>query len=252
MTNIVPLKKEQLANIKVASKRTLAHAENQHLLPIQAREFNQACTSYPIIIVKDPESDRFRTVVMLGLEGGENLYYEEEKWNAIYVPQSISMVPFALGLDPEKEKTLTACIDLDSPWVGEDKDMELFDAEGNETELTKGVRESLGRLYEDEVTTEKFIAELEENGLLMELELQINLANGENKKLVGLHGIDEQKLQELPDEKIVDFHKRGLFIPIHAMLASSGQINRLAQLRNLSASEVKVSGLRFARPEASE
>jgi hypothetical protein len=246
MANIVAIKKEQHQNLTVSAKRDLSHVANQHIVPVNAREFAQAATSYPIVLVKDPDTNRFRSVVMLGLEAGENLYSNEDKWDAVYVPQSVSMVPFALGLDPEKENTLTTCIDLDSSFVGEGKENALFDAEGKETDFLKGMQESLGRLYDNEVMTEKFVKELTENDLLQELELKVNFNSGNNKKLVGLFGIDEQKLQDLSDEKVIDFHKRGLFIPIHGMLGSIGQINRLAQLRNLSDSQEKVSGIHFS------
>ena len=96
-----------------------------------------------------------------------------------------------------------------------------------------------------EKLNEKFIKELADNDLLLELEVRISFASGETKKLVGLYNIDEKKVQELSDDKVLDFHKRGLFIPIHAMLGSVGQINRLAQLRNQSDSEVKVNAIRF-------
>lgn len=251
MTNIVAIKKEQHQNIKVANQRDLSHLAEQHIVQINAREFAQASTSYPVVIVKDPDTPRYRSVVMLGLEAGENLYYAENKWNAIYVPQNASMVPFALGLDPEKEKTLTACIDTDSPFVGEDKDNALFDADGNDTEYFKSIQESLGRLYENELANESFIKELVDNDLLMELELQISFSNNENKKLVGLFGIDEKKLQNLSDDKVLDFHKRGLFVPIHAMLGSTGQVNRLAQLRNQGSNDIKVSGIQL-RPTVNE
>lgn len=246
MANNVPVKSDQHKNLKVASQRNLAHVATQHIAPINALEFAQAATSYPIILVKEPESTHYRSVVMLGLEAGENLYYSEDKWDAIYVPQNISMVPFSLGLDPEKEKTLTTCIDLDSPFVGEDKDNALFDADGKETDFYKGAQESLGRMYESEVMTDKFIKELEENDLLLELELTITSNNNQTKKLVGLFGINEKKLVELSDEKVIDFHKRGLFIPIHAMLGSAAQINRLAQLRNQSSSDKKIAGIKFS------
>lgn len=245
MANNVPVKSDQHKNLKVSSQRDLSHVADQHIAPINALEFSQAATSYPIVIVKDPESSRHRSVVMLGLEAGENLYHNEDKWEAIYVPQSISMVPFGLGLDPEKENTLTTCIDLDSKFVGEDKDNALFDADGKDTDFYKGVQESLGRLYESEVMSEKFIKELEDNELLKELELQITYNNNQTKKLVGLYGVDEEKLQSLSDEKVVDFHKRGLFIPLHAMLGSVAQVNRLAQLRNKSKAELKVANIRF-------
>jgi len=245
MANNVPVKSAQHKKLKVASQRSLEHVADQHIAPLNALEFSQAATSYPIILVKEPESDNFRSVVMLGLEAGENLYYSKDKWDAIYVPQAVSLVPFSLGIDPDKEKTLTTCIDLDSPFVGEDKENALFDADGKDTDFYKGAQESLGRLYESEVMTDKFIKELVANDLLIELELSITYNNQQNKKLVGLFGINENKLTELSDEKVLDFHKRGLFVPIHAMLGSAAQINRLAQLRNQSKSDKKIAGIRF-------
>ncbi len=244
MANIVPVRKDEHKNLKISAKRNLAHAANQHIVPVNAREFAQAATSFPVVFVKDPETSRVRSVVMLGLEGGENLYYQDENWHALYAPQVIGMVPFVLGLDPDKEKTLTTCIDLDSPFVGEDKDLPLFDEEGKETDFFKNVQESLGRLYESEVASEKFIQEMVEGDLLQELELTISYADGENKKLVGIFTINEEKIQQLADDKILDFHKRGLFVPIYAMLASLGQINRLIQLRN-ERSDKKISGIKI-------
>jgi len=251
MTKLVAIKKEHHQNLKVANQRDLSHLTDQHIVPINAREFSQASTSFPIVIVKDPDSERYRSVVMLGLEAGENLYFSDNKWNAIYVPQSASMVPFALGIDPDKEKTLTACVDIDSEFVGEDKDNALFNDDGSDSEYLKGIQESLGRLYDNEVANEQFIKELVDNDLLLELELQVGYSNNDNKKLVGLYGIDEKKLQNLSDDKVLDFHKRGLFIPIHAMLGSIGQVNRLAQLRNQSENEIKVAGIQF-RPVTAE
>ena len=250
--NIVAIKKDQHQNIKVANQRDLSHVAKQHIAPINVREFGQASTSFPIVLVKDPDSERYRTVVMLGLEAGENLYHKENKWQAIYVPQAISMVPFSLGLDPEKEKTLTACLDMDSPFVGDDKDQALFDADGNDTEYFKSIQDQLGRLYENEVANENFIKILTENDLLQELELNVAFSTGEKKKLVGLYGINEEKLQGLSDDKVLEFYKSGVFMPIHAMLASSGQVNRLAQLRNTSDNEVKVNGIQYSVVKAEE
>jgi len=244
MANIVPVKKDKHQNLKVSTKRNLAHAANQHIVPVNAHEFSQAATSYPVVFIKDPDTGGFRSVIMLGLEAGENLFYKNEIWNALYVPQSVGMVPFGLGLDPEKEKTLTTCIDLDSPFVGEDKEQALFDEKGEHTDFFKSVEDSLGRLYNHEVASEQFTKLMLENDLLQELELQMAFVNGEKKKLVGIFTINEKKLSELTDEQVIDFHKRGLFVPIYSMLGSIGQINRLIQLRN-EHSESKISGIQI-------
>lgn len=245
MANFVPVRQEQHQNLKLASKRDLAHIADQHIVPITAAEYAQASSSFPIVLVKNPDSPRYRSVVMLGLESGENLYYQDSKWSGLSLPQGAGMVPFALGLDPDKENTLTACIDLDSAFVGEEQDLALFEGDGKESELLTNVQNSLGRLYENEKMTENFIKELEDNALLQELELHVDLANGEKKKLTGVFTVNEEKVKSLADDKVLDFHKRGLFVPIYAMLGSLGQINRLVQLRNLSEG-VKISGIQIA------
>jgi len=244
MANIVAIKKEQHQKLKLANKRNLKQVSGQHIIPVTAAEFAQAASSFPVVIVKDPDSDRYRSVAMLGLESGENLFFKDDKWLALYVPQSIGMAPFMLGVDPDKEKTLTACVDLDSEFIGEDKDLALFDDKGEETEVLKNVQQSLGRIYENERMTDQFIKELMDNDLLQELELKINAASGENKKLVGIFTVNEEKIAKLADDKVLDFHKRGLFVPIHAMLGSLTQVNRLIQLRNDS-SDAKIAGIQI-------
>lgn len=245
MATIVPIKNDQHKNLKISTDRNLSHANNSHILRINASEFAQASNCYPVVIIKETQSQALRSVVMLGLDEGENLYASDEKWHATYIPQSITMVPFVLGLDPEKENTLTTCIDADSPYVSEEKGEALFDEEGKDTPYYKAAKETLGRIYQNEINTDKFIKELEANDLLIELELNTAARSGEKKRVRGLFGIDEKKLAELPDDKVLDFHKRGLFIPIHAMLNSLGQVHRIAQLRNLSDSEDKLAGIRI-------
>lgn len=248
MANFTAIKKEQHKNLKVASKRNFSKIANQHIMGATAKEFTQLATSFPIMMIK--EGEVYRSVILMGLEAGENIFYQNEKMEALSIPQSLALSPFALGLDPEKENTLTACIDLDSEFVGEDKDIALFDEEGNDTELFKAAQENLGSLYENEVMTEKFTKELVECELLQEFELLIDLANGEKKRLVGLYGIDDKKFNELSDEKIIDFHKRGLFIPIHSMVISLGQIHRLVHLRN-EYTDKKIAGIRI-QPRTAE
>ncbi len=245
MANFVAIKADKHQKLKISQKRNLAHIANQHIITITAAEYAQASASFPVVLVKNPDSPRYRSVAMLGLEAGENLFYNDEKWLGLSVPQSVGMAPFALGLDPDKENTLTACVDVDSEFVGEDKDLALFEAEGKESEILTNVQNSLGRLYENEKMTENFIKELEENDLLQELELKVDLSNGEKKKLTGLFTVNEDKVKALADDKVLDFHKRGLFVPIYAMLGSLGQINRLVQLRNLTGT-AQISGIQIA------
>ena len=245
MANFIPVKQAHEQKLKLSNKRDIKHVVGQHIVPVTAAEFAQASSSFPIVFVKNPESPRYRSVAMLGLEAGENLYFNDDKWSGLMLPQSLTMAPFGLGLDPELENTLTACVDIDSALVGEDKELALFEDDGKETELLTNVQNSLGRLYENEKMTENFIKELEENDLIHELEFLVNLSTGEKKKVTGIYTIDESKVKSLSDEKVVDFHKRGIFVPMFAMLGSLGQVNRLVQLRNLTG-EGQIAGIQIS------
>jgi hypothetical protein len=248
MANIVPVKKDKHQKLKLAEKRTLSHINNHHIVPISIGEYVQASASFPIVFVKDPGTEQYRSVVMLGLEASENLFYRDEKWQGLYMPQSLTVSPFTLGIDPEVETiepTLTTCIDLDSPLVGEDKELPLYDDEGNESELYNAVKQSLARIYENEKMTDRFIKELKANDLILELELRIQTSQGQTKKLVGIYTINDKKLATLDDETVLDYHKRGLFMPIHAMLSSLAQVNRLFQIRN-EFTEQKLTSVQIA------
>lgn len=242
MAKFIPVRTDQHKNLKVSERRGLEHVAKQHLVSSTAKEYSQLALNYPLFFIK--ENDVYRSVALLGLEAGENLFYKDDSMDVTTLPQSIILSPFALGLDPEKENTLTACIDIESKYVGEDKDLPLFDDKGTETDVFKSVQDSLGQLYENEVMTEKYIKELVKHDLLQEFELLVNLSSGENKRLVGLYNINEAKLAALTEEQAADFHKRGLFIPLHSMMIAKGQIHRLAKLRN-EKSDIKVKGIKL-------
>jgi hypothetical protein len=243
-----PLNTEKHKNLKISNKLGLERIAKQHILPANARDFAQLATSFPIFFIK--EQEQFRPVIMLGFEAGENLYYRDEKLDSLHIPHSVSVYPFGLGLDAEKENTLTICIDTDSDYVGEDKDHALFNEDGSETDMLKSMHESLGRLYDNEVMTEKFSKELNEKELIQEFEINLSNADDSKKRLVGLYSINETKLRELSDEDVLDYHKRGLYIPLHAMMVSMTQVHRLVQFRNTH-TDNKIKGIQI-RPRVGE
>ncbi len=77
MANFAPVRKEQHQKLKLSKTRDLAHVAGQHIVPVTAAEYAQASASFPVVLVKNPDSERYRSVAMLGLEAGENLYFQD-------------------------------------------------------------------------------------------------------------------------------------------------------------------------------
>lgn len=240
MANFTPLKKDKHQNIKVDNSRNLKQIAEQHILAVTVQEFSSLAATFPLFYIK--EGNNFRSVAMLGFETGQNFYYYNDKMNSLSIPQATAVLPFALGYDDEKENTLTACLDMDSEFVGEDKELALFDEAGEDSPLLKSMKEALGKIYQAEIQSENIIAELIKHELLIEYELLVNYEDGNKKRIVGIHNIDDKKLAALSDEVVLDFNKRGLFIAIHSMLISLGQVNRLVQLANHH-SETKIANV---------
>lgn len=240
MANFTPLKKDKHQNVKVDNSRNLKQLAQQHILSTTVPEFSSLAASFPLFYIK--EGEQFRSVAMLGFETGQNFYFYEDRMNSLSIPQATAVLPFALGFDDEKENTLTVCLDLDSEFVGEDKELPLFDESGEDSTILKNMKEALGKVYQAEIQSENFAAELVKHDLLKEYELLVNYKDGSKKRIVGIHNIDDQKLAALSDEVVLDFYKRGLFVPIHAMLISLSQVNRLVQLANHH-SDIKVANV---------
>ena len=87
MANFAPVKKESHQNLKVTTQRGLPDISNQHIIATHAREFPQLATSFPIFLIKDGE--RYRPVLMTGLEAGENLFYKDGVLDSLFMPHRI-------------------------------------------------------------------------------------------------------------------------------------------------------------------
>ena len=64
------------------------------------------------------------------------------------------------------------------------------------------------------------------------LDMNVQLLDGNSKNIRGLHTIDEERLKSLSSQELDSLHKQGYLMPIHAMLISLLQVNRLITINN--------------------
>jgi hypothetical protein len=80
--------------------------------------------------------------------------------------------------------------------------------------------------------TRTLMAELAAAGLIRNSDLKVQLV-GQNHNITGLFGIDEKKLQELPDDQFLKLRHSGALSLAHIQLQSVGQIQRLVMRHNV-------------------
>ena len=235
MAKITPLNNDLHRNMTVNLSKNYVHAKEQHLLPVVVHEFASAATEFPIVYVKNSETGQFQAVALFGFQPGENLYVGEERWEGIYVPACLRHYPLRLIDGPSAEDPFTVAIDEENALVGEGGEHRLFDDEGVETDFLKKSGESMVQYVESNRITQAFINILSENDLLVQKNLSVEIDN-QPVSIGGIYTVDEQKLNELDDEKFMDIRKRGFLAPIYAQMVSLNQIPRLARQKVINQS----------------
>lgn len=94
MTNLVALDNKNHLTTRIDPDKAELHGTDLHLLPVVVSEFMQVALQYPIVITKNGDTGRFVFAAMLGFEAGENLFWQDGRWQGIYLPLQIRRQPF--------------------------------------------------------------------------------------------------------------------------------------------------------------
>ncbi|WP_078083454.1 SapC family protein [Microbulbifer mangrovi] len=239
MSNTVALNNESHRNLKVITRRGAEYGEATHLVPVVANELRNLVLEYPVCITKDPNTGQFSLCALLGFEPGENLYLQEDNWDAQYIPMHIRRQPFMVGYrNPEaavgEDRGAVITLDLDSKRVTEaDAGGErLFDDQGNNTPFMQQVSELLGQLMAGMESTTAFLTVLSDSDLIEPAHINVQFASGEQKRYEGLYTVNEDKLQKLDADKLVNMHQHGYLQAAYWLGASMGQVRKLIQRKN--------------------
>ncbi len=187
-------------------------------------EFTEAAKEYTIVFTRSGE--HIIPVALLGLRNEENLFVGEDgNWDGKYIPAFVRRYPFAFA-ETGTEGQRVVCLDDSYEGFSKEEGEPLFDGE-EATPILQQALDFLDEYQKQYQRTEQFVARLEENDLLMNLDAKIDMNDGAQFSLTGLLAIDEKKLLQLSDEKAMELFRSGelAWVYIHLMsLSSMGQL----------------------------
>lgn len=227
--NYIPLNKENHKDLKVAVNNAFAFAKNTHLSAASIREYAQLAASMPLVFIQDPKTERYHSVAMLGMDQGQNLFLQGDKWNGPAVPMNILRYPFDIRPDGDK---LGVYIDENSDQVGTEEGQALFKEDGSPSEFLENRQKFLGDLANSEMLTQRFIKAVIDLELLDAIQIRVTYKDAQQRNVTGMFSINEKRLIELPEEKVIELHKQGFLGALYAIMLSMGQLNRLVELSN--------------------
>ena len=228
--SIVPITKERHLWKKVKSTDNFDFVKDVHIASIMVHEFSRAASIYPIVFLEDQAEDKFRPVILTGLEEGENLFIKDNKWEASYIPAIIRRYPFSLAKTGEDGR-FTICIDEESDFVNEEVGERLFTEEGEEGEVIEKVKQYLTELQQMEIFTTEFCKFMSKNNMFTPLNMKVRVGS-EIKNISGAYVINEDRFNALSDEKFIELRAKKYISVIYAHLSSLAQIERLVELQD--------------------
>jgi len=241
--NIKPITVKDHKNTKIKSIDNFDFVKDIHLASVMVHEFSRAASTYPIVFLEDKTTDQFRPVVMLGLSEGENLFVENGKWKASYIPAIIRRYPFALSKTGEDNRYVI-CIDQDSQFVNETEGQAIFNEDGTGSEVIDRVKKYLTELQQMEAFTEAFCKEMKSENMFTPLNMKVKVGN-EIKNVGGAYVINEERFNSLNDEKFMELRKKQYIPVIYSHLSSLAQIERLLGFKDKTHTETKMIEDRF-------
>lgn len=237
MSKHVLLNSLEHKDLKVITKRSKELGDNMWYSVTFPAEFRSIQASYPIFFHKDGATGQFFSVALFGFQHNENLFLNDEGWQASYIPLSVRRQPFLIGQQTVREDGIeqqqrVIHVDMVSPRVSDTEGEALFHPFGGNTDFLDAAAEMLETIHYGLQDSQRFIDTLIEHQLLESFTLDITLDNGEQKQMIGFYTINEETLAGLSSEVLTQLHKTGHLQAIYMAMASQSKIRDLLTLKN--------------------
>lgn len=227
MVELVRVNKENHADLRVKQNAYIEVAAGQHVVNIRASEVGRAACALPVFLSRNPATGALALSAVCGIEPGINLFVDGSEWLAAFVPGSMTTYPLFLMRDESNDKGYVVGIDESSDAFSRTEGERLFEESGTESLYLSKIAAMLEAAVEDDIQSFHFLKMLDELGLQKAIDLVVYFDSGDTQTIKGLSTIDEDKLHALSATQLADLNEKGYLIPIHAMLISLFQLNRL-------------------------
>jgi hypothetical protein len=198
-------------------------------------EFNELHREYPLLLRKGAEATGFVAHAILGFEKDENLFVEGDRWTSSHIPATLARGPFSVGYVRGEEggdtpAAIRVMVDDQHPRLRPDG-QPVFLPLGGESPYLDGIKRVLQTIEAGLRFDQVFYRELVALDLLEEVRIEISVFPELRYDFSGYHAIDQQKFAALGADPLLRLHRMGILGPIHFLISSLGNFQRLVNLK---------------------
>ena len=196
-------------------------------------EFRDIQSCYPILFTKDPNTGGIFAAAVLGFEADQNLFLQDDGWDAYYIPALVQRQPFLIAKGGEGDNAPpVVSLDLDHPRISRDEGEAMFDADGNPSEFLNQKIALLDKLHRGLQHGSGFVDTLLQHELLEQISLDIAFNDGSKKTMQGFYSIAEERLYQLKGDVLESLNQAGYLQPAFMAVASLSRIRDVIERRN--------------------
>ena len=233
MSQYEVLNKEEHRQLRIKTGYGTALGDAVMYVMTYAMEFRDIQSCYPILFTKDPNTGGFLAAALMGFEADQNLFLQDDGWDASYIPAMAQRQPFLIATGGEGDNaTPVVSLDLDHPRVNQDEGEALFGVEGDTTEFLNQKIALLDKLHRGLQHSSGFIDSLLQHELLEQITLDIAFNDGDKKSIQGFYSIAEERLYQLKGDVLESLNQAGYLQPVFMAVASLSRMRDIIERRN--------------------
>ncbi|WGL18354.1 SapC family protein [Microbulbifer bruguierae] len=231
MTQSVLLDNVNHHDLKVITGYSEKFGDNVNQVLTLPTEYLDIQKEYPIFFHRDNTSGEYQSVALLGLDRDENLFLDENGWNATYIPAVRARGPFLIGLQGASGSPMIH-VDMDNPRVNRDRGQPVFLTHGGHSPYLERISGILQLIHRGVTESKGMFAAFESCGLIEPVRLELKLNEGEQYTIEHFSTISREKLAALDGAQLEALNRQGYLQLAFHVLASQGNVSRLIELKN--------------------
>jgi hypothetical protein len=223
-------------DLRVITRYGTEFGDNTGTVVTFPTEFAEIQKEYPIFFRRDRDTGEYHAVALLGFQKNENLFLDNNRWNAAYLPAVIARGPFLIGfqeqqIDGEIRSEPVIHVDLDHPRVNQVEGELVFLPHGGNSPYLDHIAAVLRDIRDGLEIGKAMFAAFTAMNLIEPVKVEIKLNEQETYGLTGLHTISPGKLSALDANSLYKLNQAGFLQLAFLIVASHGNVRKLMAMK---------------------
>ena len=237
MTRHVMLNNVAHQDLRVITRHAAEFGDNVGSVLTFPTEYGDVQREYPIFFRKDPQTAQFQSIALLGFQQDENLFLDENGWNAAYIPGIVARGPFLIGfqqqeIDGDVRKEPVIHVDLDNPRISTTDGEPVFLPQGGNSRYLERISTTLQGIHRGLAVSEPMFAAFTALELIEPVKVEVKFSAEEQFNLRGLYTVSEEKLARLDGDSLFKLNSTGFLQGAFLVIASLNNMKKLIDMKH--------------------